>query len=469
MSGQATGALPHPRLLVVGSSVSSFGSGVASLAFSYISYRLSGSLAIAVIVLALQSVPSAFLIKPAAALAQRFDLRWVVAVSEAAKFVIYVVVSVLVALGYLSLGLLMVTALVSGAVTALNYPAWNKLLVQVAPKGSLDSLDASLSSWGAVAGIVGVLVGGQMLDGLGAASLFLVNAVSYLFPLVAVLRQPPMKAAPAPAGTHRESFASDAKLLFTVDALRRVVILSILLELVAWPILKLLPRVAEDVDPTSQTFSLLLGAFYLGNSGVSVFLSRGKKRFGYQAIMLVSLVVLAAALVAMWASGLLPGGIVHVIVLMAIIAPIGLALSLVVTVISASVQLGAPDSKEIRVLAVYSAIVTLVSPIGGLAITGLVGILDIWVVVAVEAIGVIALVAYVGWSKIGRDLREFATRDIDGEILRHHGRHLVVNSLQRGVAHRSEAFMQGLHRAHMRDADATGPGSPGSIGEPTGA
>ncbi|MFZ8980331.1 MAG: MFS transporter, partial [Candidatus Nanopelagicales bacterium] len=331
MSSATTPPAAHLRLLVAGSSISSLGSGVASLAFSYISYKISGSLAIAVVVLALQSLPSAFLIKPAAHLASRYDLRLVVAGAEAAKFVIYVAVGVLVLMGYLSLGLLMVTALVSGSVSALNYPAWNKLLVRVAPQGQLDRLDASLSSWGAVAGILGVLIGGQMLDGLGAASLFFVNAISYLFPLLAVLRQPAMPPEPLPPGTKSESFASDARLLFTVATLRRVVILAILLELVAWPILKLLPRVAEDVDPTSQTFSLLLGAFYLGNSGVSIFLARGKKHYGYQAIMLASLVVLAIALVAMWMSGLLPGGVGHVIVLMLIIAPIGLALSLGVT------------------------------------------------------------------------------------------------------------------------------------------
>lgn len=458
MSSATTPPAAHLRLLVAGSSISSLGSGVASLAFSYISYKISGSLAIAVVVLALQSLPSAFLIKPAAHLASRYDLRLVVAGAEAAKFVIYVAVGVLVLMGYLSLGLLMVTALVSGSVSALNYPAWNKLLVRVAPQGQLDRLDASLSSWGAVAGILGVLIGGQMLDGLGAASLFFVNAISYLFPLLAVLRQPAMPPEPLPPGTKSESFASDARLLFTVATLRRVVILAILLELVAWPILKLLPRVAEDVDPTSQTFSLLLGAFYLGNSGVSIFLARGKKHYGYQAIMLASLVVLAIALVAMWMSGLLPGGVGHVIVLMLIIAPIGLALSLVVTVISASIQLGAPDSKEIRVLAVYSAAVTLVAPIGGLAITGLVGVLDIWVVVAVEAIGVLALVAYVGWSSLGKDLRTFAEKDRDGLMLRRHSRHLVVNSLERGVAHRSEAALRDLdHRA------PEAPEGPGSI------
>lgn len=464
MSSATTPPAAHLRLLVAGSSISSLGSGVASLAFSYISYKISGSLAIAVVVLALQSLPSAFLIKPAAHLASRYDLRLVVAGAEAAKFVIYVAVGVLVLMGYLSLGLLMVTALVSGSVSALNYPAWNKLLVRVAPQGQLDRLDASLSSWGAVAGILGVLIGGQMLDGLGAASLFFVNAISYLFPLLAVLRQPAMPPEPLPPGTKSESFASDARLLFTVATLRRVVILAILLELVAWPILKLLPRVAEDVDPTSQTFSLLLGAFYLGNSGVSIFLARGKKHYGYQAIMLASLVVLAIALVAMWMSGLLPGGVGHVIVLMLIIAPIGLALSLVVTVISASIQLGAPDSKEIRVLAVYSAAVTLIAPIGGLAITGLVGVLDIWVVVAVEAIGVLALVAYVGWSSLGKDLRTFAEKDRDGLMLRRHSRHLVVNSLERGVAHRSEAALRDLdHRA------PEAPEGPGSIEGPTGA
>ena len=124
--------------------------------------------------------------------------------AEAAKCVIYVAVGVLVLMGYLSLGLLMVTALVSGSVSALNYPAWNKLLVRVAPQGQLDRFDASLSSWGAVAGILGVLIGGQMLDGLGAASLFFVNAISYLFPLVAVLRQPAMPPEPMPPGTKAE-------------------------------------------------------------------------------------------------------------------------------------------------------------------------------------------------------------------------------------------------------------------------
>lgn len=455
---------PHLRLLVAGSAISSLGSGVASLAFSYISYRISGSLVVAVVVLALQSLPSAILISPAASLARRFDLRWVVAGSELAKFALYVGVGAIVLMGYLSLGLLMVTALLSGAISALNYPAWNKLLVRVAPQGRLDSLDASLSSWGAIAGIAGVLIGGQMLDTLGAASLFFVNAVSYLFPLLAALRQPSMPPATTSSTSRPDSTIDDARLLFTVATLRRVVILSILLELVAWPILKLLPRVADDVDPTSQTFSLLLGAFYLGNSGVSVFLSRGKKRYGYQAIMLASLGVLALALIAMGVTGLLEGGLAHVLVLMAIIAPIGLALSLVATVISASVQLGAPEGREIRVLAVYSAAVTVMAPIGGLAITSLVGVLDIWVVVGIEAIAVIALVVYVGWSDVGKDLRAVAERDREGLMLVRHSRHQVASSLERGVARRSE---EALDLLDHRPPKSTG--GLGTIEGPTGA
>ncbi len=463
-AGSAPAPPSHLRLLVAGSSVSSLGSGVASLAFSYISYKISGSLAVAVLVLAFQALPSALLIKPAAVIARRFALRWVVAASDAAKVLLYLVVGVLVTMGYLSLGLLFVTALISGAISAISYPAWNKLLVEVAPPGGLDRLDASLSSWGALAGIVGVVAGGQMLDHLGAGSLFFANAVCHVFPLLAALRQPTRPPAAPGAAPPAGTLLQDARLLVTVATLRRVVVLAVLLELVAWPLLKLLPRMADEVDPSPQTFSLLLGAFYLGNAGVSIFLARGKKNYGYQAILFASLVVLGLSMLVMWVTGLLPGGVLHLIVLMAVLAPVGLALSLVTTVISASIQLGAPDGKEVRILAVYSAAVTLVTPIGGLAITGLVGLLDIWAVVAIEAVGVVALAAYIGWSRIGHDLRDLAAGDREGDILRFHARHNVGSSLERGIPHRSpEALQPRGHRA------SGSPDSTGSIGEPTGA
>jgi MFS family permease len=463
-AGASVAPPARDRFLVAASAISSLGSGVASLAFSYISYKISGSLAVAVLVLAFQAVPSALLIKPATYLARRFDLRWVVAASDGAKFLLYLAVACLVLAGYMSLELLFATALISGALSAISYPAWNKLLVQVAPQGGLDKLDASLSSWGALAGIVGVVAGGQMLDHLGASVLFFVNAASYLVPLIAVLRLPARAPVPPPPALRQDTLLKDARFLWSVAALRRVVILAVLLELIAWPVLKLLPRMADEVDPSPQTFSLLLGAFYLGNAGVSAFLARGKKNYGYQAILFASLTVLGLALFIVWITGLLPGGLLHLLVLMAVMAPVGLALSLVTTVISASIQLGAPDGREIRVLAVYSAAVTLVTPIGGLIITGLVSFLDIWLVVAVEAVGVIALAAYMGWSRIGRDLRDFTARDKSGDVLRFHGRHNVASLLDRGVVHRSpEALARLGHRA------APDRESPGSIGGPTGA
>jgi hypothetical protein len=52
--------------------------------------------------------------------------------------------------------------------------------------------------------------------------------------------------------------------------LRHVVLIAVVLELLAWPILKLLPKIADDVDPRPITFSFLLAAFYLGNAGVSL-------------------------------------------------------------------------------------------------------------------------------------------------------------------------------------------------------
>jgi MFS family permease len=402
--------------LIAASTISAFGSAVVSLAYTYISYKLSGSLVVAVAVMALQALPSALLVRIAARLAARFDVRSVCAIGQAAKFGLNATIAVVVFIGDVSLALLFGSALVSGVISALISPSWRELLENLAPASSVGKVDAQLSSWGALAGIVGVLAGGGLLTLTGAAALFALDAVSYLFPLAAILALPKIP----PKSTAPTKIRQVVGVIRNTIALRHVVLIAVVLELLAWPILKLLPKIADDVDPRPITFSFLLAAFYLGNAGVSLVIGRGGQRRSYFTLLTLGITILSVAFVLVATTTALPAGDLHLAILMVVLVPVGLALSLAATVTSATVQLGAPKDEEADTLALYSAIVTVMAPVGGLIVAGITSVTSPSVVIGVEALGLVALVLAIRWPTIRKHFDTADVQDIEHEVLRHH-------------------------------------------------
>jgi DHA3 family macrolide efflux protein-like MFS transporter len=164
----------HPRVLalVAAYTFSSFGSAVSMLAFSYVSYVITGSLIATVTVMAASALPALVLMQPAAHLTRRFDLRALCAVLAFAKMALFLIVGVIFGMGYISFWLLLITSLVNGIIGAFTFPPWNNFLRVIAPAGRIADLDSVLMSASAIAGILGVLAGGLMLDAWGVASLF---------------------------------------------------------------------------------------------------------------------------------------------------------------------------------------------------------------------------------------------------------------------------------------------------------
>jgi DHA3 family macrolide efflux protein-like MFS transporter len=164
----------HPRVLalVAANTFSSFGSAVSMLAFSYVSYVITGSLIATVAVMAASALPALVLMQPAAHLTRRFDLRALCAVLAFAKMALFLIVGVIFGMGYISFWLLLITSLVNGIIGAFTFPPWNNFLRVIAPAGRIADLDSVLMSASAIAGILGVLAGGLMLDAWGVASLF---------------------------------------------------------------------------------------------------------------------------------------------------------------------------------------------------------------------------------------------------------------------------------------------------------
>lgn len=392
---------PRVRALVAANTVSALGSAVSTLAFTYVSYVITGSLLAAVVIMAAQALPASLLIKPAKVLALRCDPRLVVATAAAAKIALFGSVAAVVLAGDVSFALLLATALASGIVGALSFPSWSRFLHFIAPGGNIIRLSSTLSSLSAAAGIAGVIIGGLLLDWWGAAGLFIVNAVSYAFPLVAVLVFPPI-APPNDSGSAVR--ASDAiRLVRDTEMLRRFVMIALCLQIAVFPIFKLLPKIATDISTSAVTFSLLLASLYAGMALVEPVLTWRERRFSHWQIAYIAMTIVMTtlALVALVHSTVAD---LRLVLLMVVLVPLGLALNMANTVVNAAVASAASGAKQAEVLAVHAAFVTVAAPVGAIIITGIADAGGIVPALLVETGAIALLLGYLGRSRVRGDV-----------------------------------------------------------------
>ncbi len=394
----------HPRVsgLLAANTISAFGSAVATLAFTYVSYVMTGSLLATVLIMAAQALPAPLLVKPARKMATRFDVRLVIVIASATKMLLFVVVAAIVVAGDVSFALLLVTALVGGVIGALTFPSWSRFVHAIAPGGDVIRLTSTMSSLTAIAGIVGVICGGVLLDRWGAAGLFAVNAISYAFPFIAVLVFPPTPSS-EDAGT--EVRATDAiRLVRDSDMLRRFVMIALCLQIAVFPIFKLLPRIATDISSSAVVFSLLLASIYAGMALVEPVLTWRERRFSHWQIAYIAMtiVMIALGLVAIVHSTV---GDLRLLLLVVVLVPLGLALNMANAVVNAAVQSAASGAKEAEVLAVHSAFIAVAAPMGAIIIAGLADFGGVVPAVLVEVAAIALLLAYLGRSRVRTDLR----------------------------------------------------------------
>jgi len=394
----------HPRVqaLVAVYTFSNFGSAVAMLAFSFVSYIITGSLMATVVIMAASALPALVLMRPATRLTLRYDLRWACGWLAMLKAALFIVAGALLDLGYLSFWLLLTTSLLNGILGAFIFPAWNDFVREIAPGGRVAALDSVLMSLSAIAGIFGVLVGGLMLDAWGPGSLFLLNGITYVIYVIPFSLFPEVRA--APRGQGRTSVREAFGVVRDADVLRNFVIIAVVVQLVAWPLLNLLPQISTGIGTSAVIFSLLLSSVYAGMALVAPILSFREKKYSPWHIAVVALIILMIAMALVAAVPVLSEGI-RLVVLMVVLVPLGMALNMTSVLTGAAVQSGAPQEQEAEVLALYSAIITVVAPVGALIITGVADAWSLQIAVLVEAIGIGALLAYLASPRARGNLK----------------------------------------------------------------
>lgn len=150
-------------------------------------YRITGSAAALGVIYVASFVPMLLLTNLGGVVADRFDRRRIMITCQVLAMLGAVAMAGLAASGTATLLNVSVLSVFLGIVMAVNAPANSALLPMIVGPGHLTSAISLNSSVNSAARVIGPLLAGLLLPVVGLTWLFLINAVSFLFVIVAWL------------------------------------------------------------------------------------------------------------------------------------------------------------------------------------------------------------------------------------------------------------------------------------------
>jgi MFS family permease len=353
---------PNYRLYYYGQSVSLIGVWVQNIAMGWLLYRLTGSALLLGTVAFAQQIPSLFIMPFAGVLADRFNRRKVLILSQAAAMVIAFVLAFLVLTDIVTIPLIIILAAANGVILAFDTPFRNSfvpdMITQKEDLGNAIALNSSLYN---LARFIGPPIGGVLIAWVGEGWCFFINGVSFLAVLgsLIVMKVEAQKPRLKKASIMRElgegiSYAVNDK------PLRYLLILVMMSSFFGLPFQVLLPFFAAEVlMGGSELLGLLTGALGFGALFGAFYLAARKQMYTIPVTIFRTAVIFSIGLGVFALSPVL----VLSFIMMAIT---GFGMIVHFNSTNALIQTIADEDKRGRVVALYSLSFMGITPVGSI-------------------------------------------------------------------------------------------------------
>jgi MFS family permease len=254
------------RLYFFGQTISVIGFWLQSIAIGWLVYRLTDSGWMLGLVAFCTHIPMLLVSPFAGLLADRVDRRKLVIASQSLQMVQALVLAVLAFGQWITPEHIVVLALVQGIAQAFDAPARHALLpAMIGGTAGLPNAIALNSLVMNLGRFIGPAIAGVLIAWLGEAGCFLLNAISYLAVLFALLQLPAVPPrARAPSSLRAEMLEGFAWVSQCLPA--RVLMINLaVLSLTAPTYQTLMPMFVQEVfGGDSKTLGILVGAAGLG-------------------------------------------------------------------------------------------------------------------------------------------------------------------------------------------------------------
>jgi MFS family permease len=347
------------RLFLTGQFISAIGTWMTFTATSWLVLTLSHGSGTALGINAALAFGPVLLLGPwGGVLADRFDKRRILTFTQGSAAVISLTLATIVFTDVVSLWMVFALSLASGMVTSLDNPARQSFYVEMVGEGTLTNAVSLNSAAFTGARIIGPAAAGILIATVGMAICFLIDGISYLAVLTALLS---MRAAEMHvqrrSTRERGHLAAGLRYVWGTDALRRpLVVMAIVFTFVfEWQVL--VPLLANHTfHAGAGAFGLLSAAAGLGSFIGAILAANRNSRPSMHGLG-VWLVAVGVTMALVSVAPTLPVAIV-------LMVPIGFfAMSFMITG-NTMLQLEAKPQARGRVMALYGVVFLGSTPIG---------------------------------------------------------------------------------------------------------
>ena len=289
------------RLFFAGQSISLIGTWMQRIAMSWLVYRLTHSAFLLGVVGFAGLIPTFIFAPFAGVLADRWNRHRTLIVTQILAMLQATVLAILVITGTVQVWHVVTLAIFLGAVNALDMPVRQAFVVQmIEGKEDLGNAIALNSSMVNAARLLGPSAGGMLIGAFGEGICFIVNAVSYVAVIVALLgmRIAPLQTRPR-SGHVLEGLKEGFSYAFGLTPIRYIILLLALVSLMGMPYQILMPVFAADVlGGGPHTLGFLMGASGLGALFGTVYLAWRRSVRGLGLLIAIAASVFGVGLVA---------------------------------------------------------------------------------------------------------------------------------------------------------------------------
>jgi MFS family permease len=282
---RALGHRPFRRFFA-GQAVSVVGSWVQTVAMAWLMYRLTGSTAMLGLVTFLSQGPLLVVGPLAGWLGDRVERRRLVLVTQSLLGIQAGVLGLVTLAGLATPVVLLVMAGLQGVLAGLDTPVRQSFLADLAPDRAAVPSVVALNSFVMNCGrLAGPMLAGLLLARLDEGACFLVNALSYLAVVVAVMLARGEVAAPASRAAATAGWRAALRAARKAPALREAMPLVVTTSLCASPYATLMPAVVrETYGGGPGTLGLLVGCAGAGGVLATAWLALGAQGFALRRV-----------------------------------------------------------------------------------------------------------------------------------------------------------------------------------------
>jgi MFS family permease len=357
------------RLFFGGQGLSLIGTWMTRVATSWLVYRLTGSAWWLGVIGFASQIPTFFLAPLAGVLVDRWDRRRLLVATQFLAMLQSLILAALTLGGRVRISHLVLLSVAQGIINAFDMPGRQSFLVRMVDRREdLSNAIALNSSMFNGARLIGPSIAGLVIAAAGEGVCFLVDGLSYIAVVAALLamRLPDRASGPPPGSALRE-FREGLSYVTRFTPISHILALLSLVSLVAMPYTVLMPVISRTLlGGGANTFGFLMAATGLGALGGALYMASRRSVLGLGRLIPLATGTFGLGLmVAAWSRNLW--------LTLALMVVIGLAAMVQLACCNTLLQTIVDEDKRGRVMSFYTMAFMGMTPLGSLIAGALAG------------------------------------------------------------------------------------------------